>query len=109
MDIFKNLFSNHLKLVPLQKRGNISNEVIEQSEKLTIEKGYGSILIEELISIAESNNINRINGWISKEDVGHLEKLKYFYQKNGFYVNIYPRYDEVNSNQIGEISWVKES
>lgn len=66
---------------------------IHHGEKITIsdieciknDKGYGSILLSELIEFAISKNIDYIDGWLSRSDVeDHKDRLFRFYQKFGF-------------------------
>ena len=64
--------------------------------------GYGTFMIKELNKIAESQNVNIITGWISPRDWGHIERLKNFYQKNGFLVDL------DNENNTGSIKWEKQ-
>lgn len=47
-------------------------------------RGYGSVMMKELIKYARQNEFKLINGWLSKVDYGHKERLYHFYQKFGF-------------------------
>ncbi len=51
-------------------------------------KGYGSILLRNVIELARTINVSRITGNLSAVDSDHFDKLKYLYSKHGFKVNI---------------------
>lgn len=51
-------------------------------------KGYGSILLQNLIKLGKELGIKRINGNLSTVDSGHFDKLEYLYTKYGFKVKI---------------------
>lgn len=81
---------------------NISLADIEIEEPLA-NHGYGSILLSNLIKIAEANDVNSITGWISKVDSGHLERLVHFYKKHNFKVNL--EENNKDSYKIGVLKW----
>lgn len=47
-------------------------------------KGYGSLMMKELIEYAKMNKFIYINGWLSEVDVNHVKRLYHFYYKFGF-------------------------
>ncbi len=47
-------------------------------------RGYGSVMMKELIEYSRQNEVAHINGWLSKADYGHKDRLYHFYQKFGF-------------------------
>ncbi|MNH50182.1 hypothetical protein D3C73_17930 [compost metagenome] len=51
-------------------------------------KGYGSILMVNIIDIAKRLNADTITGNLSETDSAHFDKLEHFYKKHGFIVNI---------------------
>ena len=51
-------------------------------------KGYGSILLRNVIELARTINVSRITGNLSAVDSNHFDKLEYLYSKYGFKVNI---------------------
>lgn len=51
-------------------------------------KGYGSILLRNLIKLAQELGIGLVNGNLSSVDSDHFDKLRYLYEKYGFEVNI---------------------
>lgn len=63
-------------------------------------KGYGSLMMDELLKYACENNINKIVGNLSLVDRNHKERLKAFYEKNGFTVI---EYDLLKEQYYGEI------
>lgn len=57
-------------------------------------KGYGSIMLEELIEYAKEKEKEYIDGWLSQSDVkDHKERLLAFYKKFGFEIT-----DDYSSN-----------
>jgi len=48
--------------------------------------GYGSIMMKELLKIADRQKVRQITGWISGVDWNHIERLQHFYEKHGFKV-----------------------
>lgn len=66
-------------------------------------KGYGSILLNSLINIANGDSVKTISGWISKTDEDHFDKLDHFYRKHGFDVI----WDNSSNNPIkaADIIW----
>jgi len=51
-------------------------------------KGYGFILLRNVIELAETIGLKRIKGNLSAVDSEHFDKLYYLYSKYGFKVNI---------------------
>jgi hypothetical protein len=51
-------------------------------------KGYGSILIVNLVKIAKMLGVSSITGNLSEADSGHFDKLEHFYKQHGFVVKI---------------------
>ena len=72
-------------------------------DKSFANNGYGSILLSNLVQIANARNVKDITGWISNVDRDHLDRLVHFYKKHGFEVNL----EVQNENQlkIGNIRW----
>ncbi|TRM11297.1 hypothetical protein FH966_06005 [Lentibacillus cibarius] len=62
-------------------------------------KGYGSVLIKHLKEEVRKDNIPLITGDIVKRDFDHVERLKHFYNKHSFDVNI------DHQAQCGDIVW----
>lgn len=62
-------------------------------------KGYGSILMNHLKELAHDENVQYITGDIVERDFDHVNRLKYFYRKHNFDVNIN------HAEQCGEIVW----
>lgn len=64
-------------------------------------KGYGSILMSELIKYARSINIKFIDGWLAEIDVSdHRDRLIKFYEKFGFEIKLS---DSNDMNRIYDI------
>ena len=47
-------------------------------------RGYGSVMMKELIEYSIQNGFTHIRGWLSKVDYAHKDRLYHFYQKFGF-------------------------
>jgi len=63
-------------------------------------KGYGSLMMDELLKYAYENQITKIIGNLSLTDMDNKDRLKAFYEKNGFKVI---EYDSPNKQNYGEI------
>jgi diamine N-acetyltransferase len=68
-----------------------------------INRGYGSILMKYLQDEAIKDNITHIQGEIISRDFGHVFRLKHFYEKHGFEVEL--DFDK----ECGEIRWLNEN
>lgn len=51
-------------------------------------KGYGSILLQNVIKLAKMIGLKQITGNLAAVDSDHFDKLRYLYEKFGFKVNI---------------------
>lgn len=49
-----------------------------------VNRGYGSIVMCEILKLAHPLGIKFINGWISGADWGHIDRSAHFYRKLGF-------------------------
>jgi GNAT superfamily N-acetyltransferase len=65
-----------------------------------VNRGYGSIVMNEILKLAHQLGIKFIDGWISGVDWGHIERSAHFYRKFGFDV-------ELNEGS-GKILWLNE-
>ncbi|ALS00074.1 hypothetical protein ATZ33_01335 [Enterococcus silesiacus] len=63
-------------------------------------KGYGTEMLDTVKKIAEINKFNRIVGDLSEKDMDHMEKLNYFYSKEGFTVTYYEKQEGINIGRI---------
>ena len=61
-------------------------------------KGYGTMMMNELLSYAKQNNINEVYGYLS--DVDHKERLLHFYTKFGFEIKLYDVMIDCNFGEI---------
>ena len=67
-------------------------------------KGFGSMMMEALISYAEENGHTYIFGNLSEIDKDHADRLHHFYEKFGFSITIY---DESQEMYYGKIEkWI---
>lgn len=53
-------------------------------------RGYGSIMLSTIITLAETLNIREIKGNLTSTDSDHFDKLEHFYKKHGFHVKFNP-------------------
>lgn len=75
----------HMKLVVHMEKSEI---LLGDFESKIENRGYGSILLENLTKLAKELDIKLINGNLSSVDSDHFDKLRYIYEKFGFEVNI---------------------
>ena len=76
--------------------GQMTCEIHKESKSIKIcdilsekeNSGYGSLMMQKLIEFANQNDFMYIDGWLSRYDYDHKERLLHFYQKFGF--NITP-------------------
>ena len=55
-------------------------------------KGYGSLMMNELLSYAERNGHTYLFGNLSVVDMDHADRLHHFYEKFGFLITIYDKH-----------------
>lgn len=53
-----------------------------------INKGYGTILVQELVNLAKEMKVSKVVGNISPIDWKHIARLQHFYEKLGFLVTL---------------------
>ena len=63
-------------------------------------KGYGTMMMNELLSYAKQNNINEVYGYLSAVDIDHKERLLHFYTKFGFEIKLYDVMIDCNFGEI---------
>lgn len=78
----------------------VIGDISPYSNKKYYSKGYGSMMMNELIKFAIKKKYNKIKGELSIVDVDHKERLLHFYKKFGFQILIY---DEEKNMNFGEI------
>ncbi|MED1746654.1 hypothetical protein [Brevibacillus borstelensis] len=83
--------NKHMRIADIRIEGNRVN------------RGYGSIVMGEILKLAHQLEIKYITGWISGVDWDHIERSEHFYRKFGF--------DCVLNHLIkhGTITWVNEA
>ncbi len=72
--------------------GKMTCIIKEETEGITISdiickrnnKGYGSLMMNKLVEVAREEEYKYIDGWLSKEDANHVNRLYHFYRKFGF-------------------------
>ncbi len=63
-------------------------------------KGYGTMMMNELLSYAKQNNINEVYGYLSDVDIDHKERLLHFYTKFGFEIKLYDVMIDYNFGEL---------
>lgn len=66
------------------KREMFLGDIVSKIEN----RGYGSRMLEFLISLSKEIGCRTICGNLSSTDADHFDKLRYWYEKYGFEVNI---------------------
>lgn len=65
-----------------------------------VNRGYGSIVMNEIIKLAHQLGIKFIDGWISGVDWDHIDRSAHFYRKFGFDVTL--------NEGSGKILWLNK-
>ncbi|TVY01493.1 GNAT family N-acetyltransferase [Paenibacillus cremeus] len=65
-----------------------------------VNRGYGSIAMNEILKLARQLEIKFIDGWISRVDWDHIDRSAHFYRKFGFDVEL--------KEGSGKILWLNE-
>lgn len=73
---------------------------INHFNSLPYNQGYGTMMMNELLSYAQKNGFSHLYGNLSEVDYDHKERLFHFYQKFGFEITIFP---ELQGNYFGRI------
>ncbi|OCN06136.1 hypothetical protein A4S06_00015 [Erysipelotrichaceae bacterium MTC7] len=66
-------------------------------------KGYGSIMMDKLLSYATEYGYTTIHGNLSIIDTDHKERLHHFYEKFGFTITEYPKNRDCYYGEIQKI------
>lgn len=64
-------------------------DIIPFKKKAHYSKGYGSMMMDELIKYANENGIKAISGKLSLIDNEHRDRSHAFYKKNGFKIILF--------------------
>ena len=75
-------------------------DIRHHKEGADYNKGYGTRMMEELLSYAREHHFDYVYGNLSEVDLGHKDRLQHFYQKFGFTITEYP---EPQGNYYGKI------
>lgn len=84
IDVYKNKKSMGKIICEINKKSKSIKICDIYSDKKN--RGYGSIMMQNLIEYGKKNDFIYIDGWLSRVDYGHKERLLHFYQKFGFKV-----------------------
>lgn len=88
-------------LCSLQSKGELLiGDIIPFTKQKYYNKGYGSLMMEELFKYALLNDIHKITGNLSAGGKEHKERQNAFYRKHGFEII---KYDTQDSGFYGEI------
>lgn len=66
------------------------SDIFHYKENIDYNKGYGSLMMDKLISYSIENDYTYIHGNLSNVDINHKEMLHHFYGKFGFTIIEYP-------------------
>ena len=80
----KGLSSKIMSTYDIKKNSIFIGDISPEIE----DKGYGSILMVNIIKIAKILKVDTIIGNLAEADNGHFDKLAYFYKKHSFTVEI---------------------
>lgn len=75
-------------------------DILHSNEGADYNKGYGSLMMEQLLEYAGENGIAYIHGNLSEVDLEHKDRLHHFYEKFGFLITEYP---ELEGSYYGKI------
>lgn len=75
-------------------------DIQHENENADYNKGYGTMMMDKLLTYAKENHFDCIYGNLSMVDSDHKERLHHFYQKFGFDVTEYP---ELQGTYYGKI------
>lgn len=89
-----NLYVNNIREARMQcviesKNTILIGDIIHDNKR-KINRGYGSAMMELLISYAKQNGYSKLYGNLSNVDIGHKDRLYHFYEKFGFIITEYP-------------------
>ena len=69
----------------LEKKSMLIGDIKSNVEN----RGYGSLVLKNIIKQAKEIGVKEVVGNLSKIDSNHFDKLEYFYSKHGFDVSFY--------------------
>ena len=75
-------------------------DIRHHKEDTDYNKGYGTRMMEGLLTYARENHFSYVYGNLSRVDLDHKDRLHHFYQKFGFTITEYP---ELQGNYYGKI------
>ncbi len=75
-------------IVYFEEKGNMSLADIITERRWHWGRGYGSIVLRNVIKISWLVGAKSITGELSGADAGHFDMLKHFYEKHGFVVDM---------------------
>lgn len=86
----KNIHKAKMQCVIESENTLLIGDIIHNNEK-KYNKGYGSAMMEKLISYAKEKGYSRLYGNLSDVDICHKDRLYHFYGKFGFTITEYPK------------------
>lgn len=78
-----------IKCIIYADKGILIGDIVHERKEYN--RGYGSQMMEELISYARANGYKYIYGNLSEVDRDHADRLHHFYQKFGFAITIFDK------------------
>lgn len=74
----------------LEKKSMLIGDIKSEVEN----RGYGSLVLKNIIKLAIKLGAQEITGSLSIVDSGHFDKLEHFYSKHGFDISIHNNHTE---------------
>lgn len=103
--VFSNLVVNGVQISRiqciLQPDGTLFiGDILPYRKKNDYHKGYGTLMMAELLRYSSQIGVNTIRGKLSSVDYNHKNRLHMFYKKHGFEI---VEYDAPEDSFYGEI------
>lgn len=96
----ENIYKAKMQCVIEDNNIILIGDILHNRENKDYNKGYGSLMMNKLISYAMESGYSLIHGNLSTVDFDHKERLHHFYRKFGFTIIEYP---ETKGCYYGEI------
>jgi len=102
--VVKNSYKARIQCVVFDDNSVLIGDILHTSKK-DFHKGYGTLMMIELLKYVKQIECKYIYGNLSDVDYGHKDKLRHFYEKFGFTVtefeeNIKSNYGKIEKSLI---------
>lgn len=95
----KSICEARIQCVTESEETILIGDITHEKERM-LNKGFGSAMMEKLISYAKENGYTRLYGNLSIVDLDHKERLFHYYEKFGFSITEYP---QIQNSYFGRI------